>query len=400
MTVMKGWIVGLLWCASLVAAFWVGGRRGGAQAGRGDSGFAPRSGPRDETPDAPRLEGRPPVEPPVEAAAPRADTSSAPGREEGRAVPEGMRPEDESLQLLGELEDLLQGGDLVTVLMRIRSAGDRGAWLIEPDTRKDRALRLLWLERLLANRQEVLDRLEDLLGAVADRPETLPTEEEGLSLEALAAFDDLLFALPRLSSPEQQRRFRDLLERIRASQDGLPDHLTCWDEGGCLTVWDHFAGAEEAMDRLASNDLDPREYVVLLRQVPDEVRGGMEPLPILQRMIAAGSTWRDFLDAARLLPPNQADVQALDDLLFRTQPQIDYRGFGLYACATDRARWPDGRSFVERCLEEVPRWRVPVLQSLRSYLPPPPASYVQGVLDRYDLGEAFEEALRGTFHIR
>lgn len=394
---MKGWTLAILWLGSLCLAFWAGRTKGDEEARI----VGHRSGrPTPESvggSDAPRPEGPSPGERREKDSTERVGDPSRAGEKDAEGAPKPAAPEDASLRLLGELEELLQRGDLIEVLKRIQAAGDHGRWVIEPDTRRERALRLLWLEHLLAHRQEVLDQLEELLGVVATSPGTLPTEDEGFSLGTLAAFDDLLFALPRLASVEQRRRFRRLLERIHASGDDGPAD---WDAEGCLVAWDHFASAEEAIERLASADLDPREYLVLLRRVPEELRRRMDALPILQRMISAGSTWRDFFDATRLIPPSRADVEKLDDQLFRERPTIDYRGFGMYACATNRARWPDGQAFVERCMEKEPRWRFAVLLSFGSYLPPPSAEVVQDLLNRYELREDQEKVIRRNYRIR
>jgi len=322
------------------------------------------------------------------------------GERESRREPEADPAGDPRLQLLAELETLLDRGDLVAVLEKIGDAGDRGRWLVEADSRTDRALRLLWLEYLLTNREQVLDLMEDFLHDAATAPEALPTDEEGFSLGSIQAFDDLLYALPRLSSAQRLARFRGLLEGLRGSRGDPSSRLAEWDADACLVAWDDFADAEQALARLGSNRLDPREYLVLLGRVPAESRRNLAPLPILRRMIVAGASWQDFAQAARLIPPSAVDIAALDDVLFENRPAMDYRGFGLYVGATGRARWPEGRAFIERCMAEAPGWRFPLLLSLNTHLPPPPAEYVLGLLDRYDLGERNEEVIRNGLHRR
>ena len=116
-------------------------------------------------------------------------------------------------------------------------------------------------------------------------------------------------------------------------------------------------------------------------------------------MIEADASQYDFADALRLLPRPTGDLTSLDEAVLR-QGRIGVNAFALYLNATGRGTWPAGRDFVERCLARISWCRHTVIAALEGIHHPPPASYIEGLLDRYALGEGQEESLRERWRIR
>lgn len=401
---MRSPVVILAWVASLVLAWLLGANFGGD--GDGNAG---RSG-------ADRVtvieKGR---------SMPHAPDASVPGEvaEKTRRAPSTQaKPTPDEAQEPYTLEGVTTMEELSRRFMKFAArklaAGPEGHLELlreldriaqSPDYQKlfdeEAAIRLIypWLKFVMEREDQVVAMTETIYKTAAENPAWF----EGLDNDTLEVFTEgVAVVLPGAVGEDQLDRFRGYVGKFLAiPKDSLPKALqrNHGDFKRALRYWAGPVAVEEALKQLADPNVSNDVKVQLLKRLdPNDVRG-VDVIGILAPALEQGSY--DAVQMVSRLPVSGGDIVALDRAVLEGAKRGKVHGWIVrsYLEATNRKKWDAARPFIEDGLRLGKTAANAFAQAL-AWLPErPPAEFVQGVLEAYEIDAATATYLKGQFKL-
>ena len=389
---MRSPIVVLAWVASLVLAWLLGANFGGKGDGNGGrSGpdrvtVVERERPRRRAADAPE---------PADAAEktrpapPSRVEATAPEPQEPYTLEGVMTMEEASRRFMKFAATKLAAGpeghlELLREFDRIAQNPDYQNLFDETA-----ATRLIypWLKFVMDHEEQVVAMTETIYKTAAEEPGWF----EGLDNDTLEVFTEgVAIVLPGAIGEDQLERFRGYAGKILAMpEDSLPKALkrNTGDIRRNLKYWAGPVAVEDALKQLMDPNVSNAVKLDLLKRIdPNEARG-VDVVGILTPHLKQGSY--DAFRVVGRLPLSGGDIVALDRVVFQGAKNGKVSGLHLrtYLGATNRKQWDAARPFVEDGLR-LGESATNIFAMALAWLPErPPKTFVQGVLETYQLPE-------------
>ncbi len=262
-----------------------------------------------------------------------------------------------------------------------------------------------WIKLLVERDAQVIDLTEYVFKKMAEDPKSFantanPNEleifTEGMGflmpgavpadrLARLRGYAEKMLATPESEQPEALRGNRNEIERLLAR------------------YWAEPITAEQALEKLKSGDVPPRELVKYLRMAPPDALALIDVTALVAPHVRQGNwdvlRWLgspplDHLDLARL---DQAALEGVDS------GKTNWPQLAQYAQRRGSKQWADVRPFIDRALAQGERTSAAALQVVASGMLAgtlrPDKAYVETLLTRTDVPEAVQNQLKALYDL-
>ncbi len=403
---MRTLVIGLVWLATVAAAFHLGRT------------LAREDAPADGVERAAVREASPPPADPYLAPAP----APARGPEENSReseVPAGpARPAPEAIDALPPftLEGVTSGDEAMARLRRYIDA-----YLAEGKEGHRNLLRFLndhvienkALEAFMRNDQDsvrllypwlrfLVHREGDVVAAVATAYETMATDPsffDEFDNDTIELFTEgMAMMLPGAVDDEGLEPFRNWAQQILDTDETLqPAALRRQrkDLERALAIWAPRLTPEQAIARIRAGTLSGRAALPVLTTLSPDQLQGLDLGSLLVDAVRQGD--HRVIQALRDLPLTGRDLDLLDQAILDGGAPWAVHS---YLHATRRLSWPAAQGLVERGLALRKGTDSTYALVLSRCDPKPPADYVAWVIDTYEIDEAVVKNLKAQFDLR
>lgn len=259
-----------------------------------------------------------------------------------------------------------------------------------------------WVKYLVEHEDHVLDFSEHLYKTMAENPGALARVPDDDVLEIFT--EGVAILLPGAVPEERLARFREygrkILETPETDQPQAVRQNRQEIERALAQFWAAPLTVEEALAKLRSGEVPPRELRRLLRLVPADALQGIDLTALLLPAISQGHN--DVLRVLQQLPKDRLDLGRLDAAVEEAAASRSIHGWFLssYLQSTGRTKWMEIRPFMDRIIGRGEGAAVVAVQALAQFLPQgsrPEKEYMADLLARGAVPDGFEDIVRKAY---
>jgi hypothetical protein len=262
-----------------------------------------------------------------------------------------------------------------------------------------------WIRFLVAHESGVIDLNEYVFRTMAENPSAFAATADANQLEVFT--EALGILMPGAVPDDRLTRLRGYAEKILATPESEQPKAIRGNrseiERLLARFWSAPVTAEQALEKLKSGDVPPRDLVRYLRMVPPEAAALLDVTALVIPPLRQGN-----FEVVRWLgapPLDRVDFARLDQAVLEgvESGKTGWPQFSTYAQRSGRKQWADLRPLFDRALGQGERSSAVALQALASGLPAnlrPDKAYVESLLARSDVPEATQNQLKNTYGIK
>ena len=260
-----------------------------------------------------------------------------------------------------------------------------------------------WVKFAFENEKQIVEMMETLYRTAAEEPQWY----QGLDDDPLEIFTEgLAIMLPGAVSEEQLAVFRGHVEAIlKMDKESLPDALkkNFRDFQRNLEYWVGPLSPEEMLAQLEDPNVPDATKLQLLRRIPPDQLRGYDVAGLIARSIEKGDT--SAVRALRGLKLGGGELAVLDRAFLTGSAasgssSTQWWMVRQYLDATGRSTWEEAKPFIEEGLRKGGQTTKNFAQALTYLQGKPPAAYIEGVIQSYDLPDSVVYQLKQVYQIK
>lgn len=262
-----------------------------------------------------------------------------------------------------------------------------------------------WIKLMVQREPQMLDLNEYVFKTMAEKPQQFASFTDDNALEIFT--EGFAFVLPGAIPEDRMARMRGYAKKILATPEGDQPKAVRGNRSEIERLLSRFwmepITPEQALAKLRSGDVEPRELVRFLRMLPPDVAATLDVTALAAAQVRDGS-W----EVVRLLgtpPLDKLDVARLDAAALEALDASKMQGHmvGQYLQRTGRSNWADARAFVDRAAGQGERTQTAIVQALAFGMPQhlrPDKAYVEDLLTRVTVNDALKQQIRNNYGIK